>query len=195
MMNSLLDKIAHWYFSKDALPYWCIFIFDCLVVFTTGIFCYILQNGIVETSDNFMQVCLTLSFYMVFYFIGFRIFHTYSGVIRFTSFSDIHRIALANLVGVSLTAIPTRFLNFGFYFVPLGLKTLGVSFLLSTVIMWSTRMLVKYVYEYYKDDHDAQHAFIYGVKNGGLNIARAITSGESPKYKLKGFFSDAERRC
>ena len=192
MMNSLLDKIAHWYFSKDALPYWCIFIFDCLVVFTTGIFCYILQNGIVETSDNFMQVCLTLSFYMVFYFIGFRIFHTYSGVIRFTSFSDIHRIALANLVGVSLTAIATRFLNFGFYFVPLGLKTLGVSFLLSTVIMWSTRMLVKYVYEYYKDDHDAQHAFIYGVKNGGLNIARAITSGESPKYKLKGFFSDAE---
>jgi len=191
-MNALLDKIAHWYFSKDALPYWCIFIFDCIVVLTTGIFCYILQNGIVETSNNFGQLCLTLGAYLVFYFIGFRIFHTYSGVIRFTSFSDIQRIALANLVGVTLTAVATRFLNWGFYFVPLGLKTLGVSFLLSTVIMWSTRMLVKYVYEYYKDDHDAQHAFIYGVKNGGLNIARAITSGESPKYKLKGFFSDAE---
>jgi len=191
-MNALLDKIAHWYFSKDALPYWCIFIFDCIVVFCTGLFSYALQEGVVETSDNLGQVCLTLGAYLVFYILGFRLLHTYSGVIRFTSFSDIHRIVLANLVGVTLTAIATRFLNFGFYFVPLGLKMLGVSFLLSTVIMWSTRMLVKYVYEYYKDDHDAQHAFIYGVKNGGLNIARAITSGERPKYKLKGFFSDAE---
>ena len=74
-MNALLDKIAHWYFSKDALPYWCIFIFDCIVVFCTGLFSYALQEGVVETSDNLGQVCLTLGAYLVFYILGFRLLH------------------------------------------------------------------------------------------------------------------------
>ena len=192
IISPLLDRISHWYFSKDALPYWCVFCFDCLVVLGAGLFCYTLDNGAIETYNVLWQVIGTLASYLVFYIIGFRLFHTYSGVIRYTSFADIHRVALANLIGVIGTAIATRFLNYGFYFVPLGLKMLGYSFVLSTTIMWSVRMLVKYVYEFYKDDHDAKHVFIYGVKNGGLNIARALTSGESPQYKLKGFFSDAE---
>jgi len=192
MVNTLLDKIAHWYFSKDALPYWCIIIFDSLVILFTSLFCFTIDEGIYYTYENLGQVFLTLSSYLLYYIVSFRIFRTYSGIIRYTSFSDIHRIIFANLTGTVLTAVTTRFLNFGFFFIPLGLKTLGEIFLLATVIMWSTRLLVKYVYEFYRDDRNAKHAFIYGVKNGGLNIARAITSGEKPQYKLKGFFSDAD---
>jgi FlaA1/EpsC-like NDP-sugar epimerase len=72
------------------------------------------------------------------------------------------------------------------------MRELAITFVLATVIMWSVRMIVKYMYEYYKTDQDARGVFIYGVKTGGLSIARALSSPSNTTFKLKGFISDAD---
>ena len=191
-MRKILGEISSWYFTKDALPYWCVLLFDCLVVIGCGLFCYIIDHGATTASDNFMPLMGTLVFYLLFYLIGFRAFHTYSGVMRYTSFADIHRVAFANLIGVGLIAFLRQFFNFDQWFVPIRMRELALTFVLATVIMWSVRMIVKYMYEYYKTDQDARGVFIYGVKTGGLSIARALSSPNNTTFKLKGFISDAD---
>lgn len=189
---SILNKLSHWYFSKDALPYWCVFIFDCLVVIFSGLTCYTLDHGAETTSMRFMPLVGTLSFYLVFYIIGFRVMHTYSGVMRYTSFSDISRIAMGNFIGVAIIAILRQFLNFDDWFVPIRMRELASTFALATIIMWTARMVVKYMFEYYRMDQEARPVFIYGVKNGGTSIARAINTEETRQFRLCGFISDAE---
>ncbi len=189
---SILNKLSHWYFSKDALPYWCVFIFDCIVVIFSGLTCYTLDHGAETTSMRFMPLVGTLSFYLAFYIIGFRIMHTYSGVMRYTSFSDISRIAMGNFIGVAIIAILRQFFNFDDWFVPIRMRELASTFVLATIIMWTARMVVKYMFEYYRMDQEARPVFIYGVKNGGTSIARAINSEETRQFRLCGFISDAE---
>lgn len=189
---SILNKLSHWYFSKDALPYWCVFIFDCLVVIFSGLTCYTLDHGAETTSMQFMPLVGTLSFYLVFYIIGFRVMHTYSGVMRYTSFSDISRIAMGNFIGVAIIAILRQFFNFDDWFVPIRMRELASTFALATIIMWTARMVVKYMFEYYRMDQEARPVFIYGVKNGGTSIARAINTEETRQFRLCGFISDAE---
>ena len=111
---------------------------------------------------------------------------------RYTSFADIHRVAFANLIGVGLIAFLRQFFNFDQWFVPIRMRELALTFVLATGIMWSVRMIVKYMYEYYKTDQDARGVFIYGVKTGGLSIARALSSPNNTTFKLKGFISDAD---
>ena len=191
-MRRLIGRISSWYFTKDALPYWCVLLFDCMVVIGCGLFCYIIDHGATVTANTFWPLMGTLIFYLLFYLIGFRAFHTYSGVMRYTSFADIHRVAFANLIGVGLIAILRQFFSFDQWFVPIRMRELAITFVLATVIMWSVRMIVKYMYEYYKTDQDARGVFIYGVKTGRLSIARALSSPSNTTFKLKGFISDAD---
>ncbi|MGM9705770.1 MAG: polysaccharide biosynthesis protein, partial [Prevotella sp.] len=58
-------------------------------------------------------------------------------------------------------------------------------------IMWSTRMIVKYLFEFYHVDKETKSVFIYGVKNGGISIARAISMEDRKRFRLCGFISDA----
>ena len=190
-MGRLIGKLTHWYFTKDALPYWCVFVFDCFVVIVSGLICHTLIHGATATGNTFWPLLGTLLFYLIFYIIGFRIFHTYSGVMRYTSFADIHRIALANLIGALCIGILRHFFKYDLYFEQIRLRELAMTFILATTVMWTARMVVKYMYEYYKQDQEARGAFIYGVKTGGLNIARALIADPNMAYKLRGFVSDA----
>lgn len=192
MTNKILRKILHWYFSKDAIPYWCVFAFDCAVVLGAGLLCFIVDHGAKTTSEVFGSLLETLGFYLIFYIIGFRVMHTYSGVMRYTSYMDIHRVAIANLIGVFSIAVVRQFFNFDQWFVPIRMRELLLTFILATIIMWTCRMIVKNLFEYYRIDQKSVPAFIYGVKNGGMSIARAIRTEETRKFRLMGFFSDAD---
>jgi len=188
----LFYKLSHWYFSKKALPYWCIFTFDCLVVLLSGLVCYALDYGIISVLNTFAPLLGTLCFYLIFYIIGFRIMHTYAGIMRYTSWTDIYHIAIANLIGIISIAMLRMFFYFDSIFVPIRMRELALTFILATIIMWTARIIVKYMFEFYRIDQEARPAFIYGVKNGGTSIARAINTEETRRFRLLGFISDAE---
>lgn len=187
----LFYKLSQWYFTKDALPYWCVFAFDCFVVVMSGLVSHTMIWGAAATASQLMPLLGTLLFYLVFYIIGFKIFHTYSGVMRYTSFADIHRIAFANFIGGFAIAFMRQVFKYDIYFVQIRIRELAMTFVLATAVMWTVRMIVKYMYEFYKRDQDARGVFIYGVKTGGVSIARSLLNDTDMSYKLKGFVSDA----
>ncbi len=187
----LIYKLSHWYFSKNALPYWCVFIFDCLVVICSGLVSYTLDHGATYTANHILPLLGTLCFYLIFYIIGFRVMHTYYGVMRYTSFADMYRIIVANLIGVVSIVILRFSFNIDNWLVSIRLRELPLTFIFATVIMWSTRMIVKYLFEFYHVDKETKSVFIYGVKNGGISIARAISMEDRKRFRLCGFISDA----
>ena len=95
------SRLSVWYFSKKTLPYWGIILLDCLSLLFSGLVVYALNNGLVPTASVFWHLSLTLVVCLVPYLVGFRLFHTYSGIIRYSSFVDLQRVGFATLFGAA----------------------------------------------------------------------------------------------
>ncbi len=187
-MNPLF-KLFHWYFSRKALPYWGIFLFDCLIVFLSGLWIYALNNGVYHTLSIFWPLAGTWGVYTLFYVVGFRMFRTYSGVIRYSSFVDLQRIGFAVLTGLILIAIG-RSLGLNEYLAEIRMRDIVLAALLSVSLMWMLRVIVKYLYDLTYHQEQAEHIFIYGVRHGGISLAKSIRNQDPAKYILSGFVSD-----
>lgn len=182
----ILKKITWWYFTKKALPYWAVLLLDVLIVVLATLWVFTFDNGLTYTFYYSQPLGVVALGYVVCYIVGFRIFHTYSGVIRYSSFVDLQRVAYAALVGLGLS-VSLHLLPWNFPWRMFRITDLLLIFLIATVMMWMLRVVVKYLYDmaYYSDR--AQRVFIYGVKNGGISLAKSIRSEENSKYVLDGF--------
>lgn len=188
----LLQKISNWYFSKSATPYWVILCIDCLVVLFSGYFAYAVDYDIVRLVDHLGYVTLWIIPTLIPYLIFFRVFHTYSGIIRYSSFIDLARIA-----GASICAVATLFVC-GQLGGLLGLPTptikfCAVVFATTTLMMWLLRVAVKMCYDIYRTDENTQRVYIYGVREGGVAIAKSIQNQEPRLYRLVGFVNPEEK--
>ena len=189
---SIINKISDWYFSRKSIPHWSIFAFDCLVVYAVAIVVHVMFKGVHPTLNVFPQLCLTLLLYLVFYVLGFRIFRTYSGILRFSSFVDLLRVAGAVLIGGALGFAMHYFMYSNNFFVQLRGREVVATAVFSTLIMWFVRIIVKFVYETTFDRTKTQRVFIYGIREGGVGLAKNIRAEKPGRFDLKGFISDKD---
>ena len=126
--------------------------------------------------------------------VGARMFHTYSGIVRYSSFIDLLHIAYANIVSLIVAyawhhfvwSIPTT------VFYHLHFRHIVLMYIIGTALMWSTRLLVKSLYEVLTTDANTLRTFIYGVKEGGVGLAKNISSLPTRQFVVKGFISPEE---
>ena len=189
-MYNPLNKASSWYFTKRALPYWSILVIDCLTVAGSLLLVYAIANGGTRTIGLFYPLLKTVALFLVCFLIGFRLFHTYSGVIRFSSFRDLLQVAYACLTGLILSSIVNAFSSRLEQFVHVPFMQLAGGSLLGMCLMWSVRIWVKYLYDSSIRRSKALRVFIYGVKQGGIALAKSINSQEGSPYILAGFVSD-----
>ena len=112
-MKNPFDKILNWYFTKNSLPYWCIFLIDCAIVMFACALVYWIFNNLILLVDNALPVFLTSLVFTFISVVGFRIFHTYSGFMRYASFVDLMRVSYGNLINLVLALAVNYLLNFG----------------------------------------------------------------------------------
>ena len=185
-----LKKFAGWYFSKDALPYWSILILDCLFVMLAGIIAYAVNHDSGMMSEAMIPVLGTLCVFLVCFVIGFRLFHTYVGVFRYASFSDLGRVTLASVLGIILVCIvqwalaPTELLVF---FSTSDLVMFG---LFSVAFLWTVRIWVKTLYQYFIQSNAKEKAFVFGVQTGRAVISQDIDTVENSTYRITGLVSE-----
>lgn len=96
----MYKKITDWYLSRKAFPYWCVFLTDCVIVFLSGMIAYAINHGLSVCAQNFGTLLYTLLVYEICFIVGFRIFHTYSGIIRKSSFADLVYSVFSLLTGL-----------------------------------------------------------------------------------------------
>ena len=110
---------------------------------------------------------------------------------RYSSFVDLQKIAYANLVSVIIAYVfqyIVKFLPEGI-FTPFTGRMLLSMFLMATLLMWGARILVKVLYDISFISEKATRVLIYGVKDGGVGLAKNIRSQKPSKYSLKGFIA------
>lgn len=185
-------KFTDWYFSKKSLPYWCIFLIDCAVTFVSYLFIYQQINSGAKALSILGQLSMLFAIFTLFHAIGFRIFHTYDGILRYSSFIDLQRVFYAVTFGAVLSAITKNMLLSTHFFpgVEIEYRNIVLGALISTLVLWAIRVIAKTIFDVSLSDYNIKHAFIYGVKEGGIGLAKQIKNSKPMKFKLMGFISD-----
>ena len=185
-------KLSDWYFSRKVLSYWCILVMDCAAVYVSGLFVYYLQHGGVELAQHFWQVTFGLGVCLIVYIIAFVAFHTFHGVMRYSSFVDLHRVAYSTAiagVGVCLLHQVQVYAKFTPYMLISRFDSALMLFIVATMLMWGLRVLVKSMYDIYRGDASIQKVFIYGCMSGGVALAKSLKNENPQRYRLRGFIS------
>lgn len=192
MNMKFFNRLSNWYFSKKSLPYWCIFWIDCAVTFVSYLFIYQQINSGAKTLSILGQLSMLFAIFTLFHAIGFRIFHTYDGILRYSSFIDLQRVFYAVTFGAVLSAITKDMLLSTHFFpgVEIEYRNIVLGALISTLVLWAIRVIAKTIFDVSLSDYNIKHAFIYGVKEGGIGLAKQIKNSKPMKFKLMGFISD-----
>lgn len=191
----ILQRISNWYFTKKALPHLCILLIDCAIVAFSGYVGYYIDKGGDIFVDSFWQITFGLMVGLVPFIIAFRLLHTYSGIVRYSSFVDLQRVMMATLSG----SVACYLLGLGIngiwpeqhtIMVP-DLQTVFIIFVGSSLFLWVERVVVKRLFDSFNLDN-ATPVAIYGTKAGGISIAKSITAVKDKKYSLQAFISDGK---
>lgn len=192
MNMKFFNRLSNWYFSKKSLPYWCIFWIDCAVTFVSYLFIYQQINSGAKALSILGQLSMLFAIFTLFHAIGFRIFHTYDGILRYSSFIDLQRVFYAVTFGAVLSAITKDMLLSTHFFpgVEIEYRNIVLGALISTLVLWAIRVIAKTIFNVSLSDYNIKHAFIYGVKEGGIGLAKQIKNSKPMKFKLMCFISD-----
>lgn len=185
-----IQKILDWYFTKNALPYWVILFVDSLICYLSGVFVFWLYYHGVITLANLGLLSKTILVYMIFNLIGFRVFKTYSGIIRYSSFVDLQRVVFAMLLSLVIAEI-MHYIIYGWdlRFVRLQGRQIVAMYIVATIGMIAFRVLVKSLYDVMVNSSKGVRTLIYGVQSGGIGLAKNIRNEKNSKFRLKGFIS------
>lgn len=185
-------KLINWYFNKKSLPYWCVFLFDCTIVFFSFLLVYQQTYGGAKTLSVLWQLCSMCAIYAIFYAVGFKMFHTYDGILRYSSFVDLQRVGFASLIGCVFSYLGHFFLLQFDYFqkVYIGGREIALASIVCVLLLWAVRVLVKTVYDVSIDTFNARPAIIFGVDECGMGLAKLVRNDKSLRMRLFGFMSN-----
>ena len=191
----ILQRISNWYFTKKALPHLCILLIDCTIVAFSGYVGYYIDKGGDIFVDSFWQITFGLMVGLVPFIVAFRLLHTYSGIVRYSSFVDLQRVMMATLSGSVVCYILGLVID-GIWpsqniLMTQDFKTVFIIFVGSSLFLWLERVVVKRLFDSFNLDN-ATPVAIYGTKAGGISIAKSISSVKDKKYSLQAFISDGK---
>ena len=188
-MLKTLSRLSEWYFSKNALPYWGVLLLDCLaVLFSAYLGAYVELRGL-EFLQALGAISIKAVLCVLLFCISFRIFRTYSGIIRYSSFIDLQHVVAATALGALFIGIVSYALSSFTSFTLFGNWAIVVIFVVSTLLMWLMRILVKLMFDNLRIDL-ATPVAIYGTKAGGVSLAKSLSSRKNKEYRLLAFISD-----
>ena len=190
----LYNKIFNWYLSREALPYWCVLLVDIAITYLSGFFVFWLYYHGAVTLGNILILSKTMLIYIVINLVGFRLFHTYSGIIRYSSFVDLWRVGLAMTFSCIVALAAHYFIYYApFQFVRLQGRQIIAIYVVTILAMWGFRVLVKSLYDVSFSSDKGLRCLIYGVKEGGVGLGKSIHSRKLSRFQLKGFITNDDK--
>ena len=185
------NKLFNWYFTKDALPFWCIIILDGLILLFSGLISHAVFNYGSLIDNDFGLLLNTLLLFVLLSFIGTKVFYTYSGILRYSSFVDLQRVGYANALSAAIVLTVHYWMsNYPeVYFKEIPSREIVTMFLLATLLQWAVRILVKSVFDMLTSSKRSIRVLIYGAMTGGVGVAKNIRSQKPARYRVKGFIT------
>ena len=173
------------------MPYWGILIIDCLCIIVSGLFAVYLVMGGDMIIGHFWNYVMSFVCCIPLMAAAMKVFHTYSGIVRYSSFVDLIRCGGALVLGFLLNNIWMAFVD-NIHLMDITIRTQLVACVLAVLGMCALRIFVKYIYDFTYVTEEAIPVFIYGVKEGGISLAKSIRNESPSRYVVRGFVTDDE---
>lgn len=178
-------------FQSRVLPSWVILLFDTVITLVSVVLSFLLRFSASEMLTMRDDVLMGMALTMVFNLLFFRAFRTYSNVLRFSSFTDILHISVALVCSFMCCAVLSMVLFYATGSLIADIGMLAIAYAVMFVFMALMRMTIKSLNDAFNEDRvETRNTFIYGTKNAGINIAKAIRMARPNKFHLKGFIAD-----
>ena len=189
----IISKLSNWYFSKRAMPYWGILFIDLISIIISALVVYTLGKGATYVAIHFVPLVRTFAAYLLVYLVMFRLFHTYSGILRYSSFTDLVRIGGAMSLGTLIIYIIRLYEPALNLLEPISIRAQIMCAMAATLTMLMVRIGVKTLFQMFITNDQAPRTFVYGTQAGGVSIAKNIYNTKPMKFNLAGFISDDEK--
>ena len=178
--------------NNNVLSMFTVFLIDILIILVSCLFMYLMKYGFIDMTPDVRTDGMTISLFLIlFNSISFIFFRTSRGVLRFSSFSDLMRIIYALLIGYAFTLAAVVILkkfNPDFYITSVLFIAI---FLLNMFLMIFSRIVVKEIFETITGSGvKPVNVFIYGTKQPGIRLAKALKGNNQFNYRVLGFISD-----
>ena len=191
LSNVLKRNFFHRYLSAKVLPIWTVLLIDVLIIVVSSLLAYALRYDFRSLFSESSSIDVTIVCTVAVNLIFFRAFRTYSNVLRFSSFVDIMRIFVALTVSYVLLLIASIVVKSFTNINVAPITVLFMSYIISFAMMACSRIVVKIFFEALNfDGSRSANVFIYGAKEAGVNIAKALRVSLRNHYRLRGFIAD-----
>ena len=177
-------------FSSKILPSWTIFLFDACIVALSVVFAYFVRFQFAEVQRMGSAPWLAIVIVTAVNLIFFKLFRTYSNILRLSSFVDVMHIFVATTLSF-FCCVVLALLWPPVFGKPLTyVSVLIISYVFGFMILTISRMMVKMLYDNFKQSRQVQqNTYIYGTDTG-IDIAKALRSEADNRFRIMGFVSD-----
>lgn len=183
--------------SMGYLPRWGVLLMDLFLSTIAFAMSYLIGMGIFKYGSNQMvmpiwgQLLLLLGVQLVF----FWIFHTYSGILRYSTFIDTIKVLLA-VVSTGLVLLVSNLIVMLTWQYNIFLNTVAVIYIfIAFMLLFCLRVFVKTLFETVQlHASNIKKVLIYGTKSAGIAIAKMLRSSGDSMYRPVGFIDDSKNR-
>lgn len=180
--------------SLNYLPRWIVLFMDLTLSFFSYMFAYYIVNefSAIKNADTDFSFVSSAAILLFTQLIFFWIFHTYSGVLRYSGYVDAAKILLSIVSNLLFIGI----INFVFkHFNGLNIFTFNSILIYSFInffLLFLLRLVTKTTFDMFSQSSGKiTPIMIYGTQSAAVGIARLISSEKDDvKYKLVGFIDD-----
>ncbi len=188
----IFNKFFSWYFGRVALPYWCIIIFDTVLCFLGGLFILWLRQPASAMLHIWPALSHTFLVYAVLNLVGFKTFHTYSGILRYSQFVDLLRVIYASALSFVLaSAFNLLAETCGWTVFHVFTERMLLAIYMGTMtLLCLSRIGIKIAFDNVFVSPTAERALIYGTHAGSISVTNEIRSTKPIRFVVAGYLSD-----
>ncbi len=186
------DILSHWV-DMDYLPRWSVLLMDLLIVFVAFVVSYIIGSNLLEYDTNYLilPIWAQAIILMVVQTIFFWVFHTYSGILRYSTFVDVIKVSVSVLTTGVLLIIANIIVKQATLQIPFLNTVLLIYIFVAITLLFAWRVIIKTVFEYISHNkQNVQKVLIYGTQSAGLSIAKMLQANIDSPYRPCGFITD-----
>ena len=187
------DMFSHW-INIGYLPRWGVLLLDLLIVLIAFVVSYMIGSQIL-TYDLAarMPIWGQAIFVLVLQGVFFWAFHTYSGILRYSTFVDTLKVTaavVANGLFLFLANLIVKYVTNSIN-PPFFTTVLVIYVFVAITLLFGWRVIIKTVFEYISHrSKGVDKVLIYGTKSAGLSIAKMLQSNLESQYRPVGFIAD-----
>ena len=179
------------------LPRWGVLLMDvmlCTIAFWISVWVGSGFLNYVNLNNQIVPIGVQYLIVMLVQIIAFWVFHTYSGILRYSTFIDTVKVLLSNICTGLVLVLVNVVIHHSTGWHPILNTVLAVYVPTSFVLLFSLRVGVKTLSETLERNQATPRVMIYGTQAAGIAIAKMLRSAGNIPYHPIGFIAGAKER-